>query len=87
MKYIFWFCWLLDAGVAAWWVLSDLNLTYIRPNPYSYVFLFYVIAALLIYLMSSYTKVAMIMSIIPAIPMLIMGLIIIIVTLTGGRWN
>lgn len=87
MKYIFWIAWIIDAGVAAWWVLSDLKLEYIKPNPYSFVFLIYVIAALLIYLLSAHTKTAMIMTLIPAIPLIIMTFVAIIATLTGAKWN
>jgi hypothetical protein len=87
MKYLFWICWIIDAGVAAWWVISDMNLQYIRPNPYSFVFLLYVLVNLLIFLLSDYKKAALIMSLIPTIPLALMMLVIIIVTLTGGKWN
>jgi hypothetical protein len=87
MKYIFWISWIIDAGVAVWWVISELGYEYLKPNTFSFVFLLYVVATLLVYLLTVQTKTAMIMSLIPAVPLVAVGLIAMIAILTGAKWN
>lgn len=87
MKYIFWIAWILDAGVAIWWVYSELQLEVIKPNPYVLSFLVYVIISFLFYQLFKLKKLALVLSLIPAIPFLIIGLIVIVAYLTAAIWN
>ncbi len=87
MKYIFWIAWILDAGVAIWWVFSEIQLDLLKPNPYALLFFLYVIICFLCYQVFKLTKLALILSLIPAVPFVIMGIIVLIAILTGARWN
>lgn len=85
MKYLFWICWAAEMIVAIWWIYTELKLTHLRANPFAFLSFFYLLAALGVrYLAPSISNV---MVWIPAVPLGIMGLIILVTVVSGQKWN
>ena len=91
LKYFFWITWSIETVLMIWWLFDELKLKYIPMNPVVIIGFIYLPIALFVYL-SGKTKAAMIMVGIPAIPLLIMGLFLLVVMLISIfsgpiRWN
>ena len=87
MNILFWICWTAELGVVLWWIFTELQLEYLEPNMYSFLALGYLLLILLIRFQSGGKKIAMIMTGLPAIPLAGMLFIIVIHSLSGGKWN
>lgn len=69
------------------WIGSEMKLQYLKPNPFSFLSALYLLGVLAIRFGLGAEQLSAWMVIIPAIPLLLMLLIVIIHTLTGGKWN
>ncbi len=87
MIILFWICWVAELGVVVWWIFTELQLKYLSPNIYSFLGLGYLLLTLLIWYQPRGKTIAMFMTGLPAIPLTGMLLIIVIHSLSGGKWN
>ncbi|MFT3681208.1 MAG: hypothetical protein QM791_13110 [Ferruginibacter sp.] len=87
MDYIFWIFWTGEMLAALFWIGSEMKLQYLKPNPYAFLSFFYLLAALVIRYNIESGKLSVLMVIIPGVPLLMMLFIVLVHTLTGGKWN
>jgi len=87
MAIFFWILWIGEFILSGWWLQSEMKLTHLKPNPYAFLSLLYLLIALGVRFGLGLPKISMGMIGIPAIPLAGMALIIIISALTGARWN
>ncbi len=87
MKYIFWICWISEMAGVVWWITDEMKLQYLKPNPFAFVSFLYLLAALAIRFGLHQQGLSNGMIFIPAIPLLFMLLMVMIHTISGGRWN
>jgi hypothetical protein len=87
MAILFWICWIAELGVVLWWIITDAKQTHMEANPYSYLSLVYLLAVLGVRLGLHANSVSNAMVMIPAIPLLGLGLIIVVSVLSGKKWN
>jgi len=87
MKYIFWICWIGEITAVLFWIGSEMKLQYLKPNPYSFLSALYLLAVLAMRFGTGAERLSAWMVILPALPLLLMLLFVIIHTLTGGKWN
>lgn len=89
--WLFWVFWIIEAGFMTWWLFSELQLTYLKVNPFVYAGWGWVIVSLLLYVGGWYIP-AIIMTGIAGIPLAIMGLfigVVLVAQIFKGpfRWN
>lgn len=87
MNNLFWVLWIAEFILAAWWIITELQLTYLKPNAFAFLSLLYLFLTLAVRFGAGLTKVSMGMVIIPAIPLSLMAFIVIVSVLTGAKWN
>jgi hypothetical protein len=92
MKHLFWILWSIELAFMCWWLWDDLKLKYIQLNPFIIVGFIWLAISLLMRLMADNRIISNVLVIIPAIPLGIMGIFLIIVflvqTFAGPiRWN
>jgi hypothetical protein len=87
MNTFFWILWIIEFILTGWWLQSEMKLTYLKPNPFVFITLLYLLATLGIRYGLRLPKISMGMVGIPAIPLAVMLLIVIIAGITGARWN
>ena len=69
------------------WIGSEMKLQYLTPNPFSFLSALYLLGALAIRFGLGALSISAWMVIIPALPLLVMMLFVIIHTISGGKWN
>ena len=87
MNIIFWICAVSELLLTLWWLQTDMKLTHKQMNPYIPLALLYLGLAFIIRFSAGWIRVSDAMVVIPAIPLLGLGLIIGITMKHGGRWN
>lgn len=87
MNNLFWILWIAEFILALWWVITELQLTHLKPNPFAFLSLLYLFLTLAVRFGSGLTKISMGMVLVPAIPLLMMALIVVISVISGKRWN
>lgn len=87
MNYIFWICWIGEIGVVGWWMLDEMKLKYLQPNPYAFLGFLYLLVTLGVRYGLKLPGVSTAMVAVPAVPLLFLLLIIVVSMLTGGKWN
>ena len=87
MEVLFWICWIAELIVVLWWIITDAKLKHVQPNPYSFLCLLYLLAVLGIRMGLHANGLSNTMVLIPAIPLLGLGLIIVVSVLSGKKWN
>jgi hypothetical protein len=87
MEILFWICWIAELIVVLWWIITDMKQKHMQGNPYSYLSFFYLAAVLGIRLVLHADRVSDFMVMIPAIPLLLLGFIIIVSVISGKKWN
>lgn len=87
MKYIFWICWTGEMIAVLCWIGSEMKLQYLKPNPFSFLSALYLLTVLAVRFGAGAEKLSAWMVILPALPLLLMMLFVIIHTISGGRWN
>ena len=87
MTILFWTLWIAEFVLNVWWLFNEMKLTYLKTNPYVYISLLYLLAALAVRFGAGFSKTSLAMVAVPAIPLAGMLLIVIISVLTGARWN
>jgi hypothetical protein len=87
METLFWICWITELIVVLWWIITDAQQTHMRPNPVSYLCLLYLLGVLGLRLGLQEYRISNAMVMIPAIPLLGLGCIIVLSVLSGKKWN
>ena len=87
MKYLFWICWTGEMAVVLFWIGSEMKLQYLTPNPYSFLSALYLLGTLAVRFGLGAQNLSACMVIIPALPLLLMILFLIIHTISSGKWN
>jgi len=87
MNKLFWILWIAELLVAGWWISTELQLTYLKPNPLAFVSLVYLLLALGLRYGAGFFKLSLGMVLVPAIPLTMMGFLIVITMFSGGKWN
>jgi hypothetical protein len=64
-----------------------MKLTYLKPNAYAFISILYLLTVLGVRFGLNLPKISLGMVTIPAIPLAVILLIVIIAVLTGSRWN
>ena len=86
-KVLFWIGWLGELGFVIWWIWSELQLQYLEPNMYAFLSLGYLLLTLILWLQPGAHKIGAIMITVPAIPLTLMLFLVIVHSLSGGKWN
>lgn len=87
MSILFWICWVSEFCFAIWWVATELKLTTLPPNPFSFLSIGYILLVLAIRFGAGFITLSNILVFIPAIPLLLMGFIVIAAWLSKSKWN
>jgi hypothetical protein len=87
MNKLFWILWVVEFILAAWWIITEMQLTYLKPNPFAFLSIAYLVLILAVRFGAGFTKLSMGMVIVPAIPLSLMAFIIIVSVVTGAKWN
>lgn len=87
MEIVFWICWIIELIVVLWWIITDARQTHMEPNTVSYLCLLYLLGVLGVRFGLHEFRISTIMVIVPAIPLLGLGCIIILSVLSGKKWN
>lgn len=87
MKIIFWICWIAELITVLWWIITDAQQKNMQVNPFSYLCLIYLIAVIAIRLGLHSIKLSNVMVMIPAVPLMLLGLIILVAMISRGKWN
>ena len=87
MIYIFWCCWVAEMIAAVVWITSELKLQYVSPNPFAFISAAWLLFVLAVFFFTTRHTAALLMVIIPAIPLLGLLLLVMIYKLAGGRYN
>lgn len=87
MNILFWICWIGEAGVVLWWIITDMQQKHMEPNPFSFLSFVYLLVVLMIRFIFEWTSVSNIMVMVPAFPLLGLLFIIIAHALSGKKWN
>jgi hypothetical protein len=87
MEIIFWICWAAEFIVVLWWIITDAQQEYLKPNPVSYLCLVYLVIVLGVRVGLHANVVSKAMVTIPAIPLLGLLFIIVVSMLSGKKWN
>jgi hypothetical protein len=85
MTYIFWICWAAEMLAVFFWLASEMKLKYLLPNPFSFISAVYLFIVLALHF-SDQPAVALMMVIIPAIPLLVLLLLVTLHSVLGGKW-
>ncbi|MBE7509215.1 MAG: hypothetical protein HS118_03410 [Bacteroidia bacterium] len=87
MKIFFWICWIAELITVLWWIITDVQQKNMQANPFSYLCLIYLIAVIAIRYGLQSIKLTNVMVMIPAVPLLLLGLIILAAMISRGKWN
>jgi hypothetical protein len=87
MSILFWICFLAEFSVVIWWIFSDMKLQYQQPNPYSYLAFFYLMLVLVLRFGPEFIGISSLMVFLPAIPLSGLLFIIVVHSVSGGKWN
>ena len=87
MRVLFWTLWTSEFILTCWWLLSEIKLRYLKPNPYAFLSLLWLLVTPGVRFGLNLPEVSLWMVGIPSIPLAGMLLIIIVAALTGARWK
>lgn len=87
MTIFFWLCWSCEMLAALFWVASELKLTYLKPNPFSFLSVLYLLLALAFRFAFEMPAMSNAMVFVPAIPLILLLLIFVIHAMSGTKWN
>lgn len=87
MNILFWICWIAELITVCWWIFTDTQQKNLQANPYSYLCLIYLIAVIAIRLGFHSVKLSNAMVMIPAVPLLLLGIIILAAMFSREKWN
>lgn len=87
MKTLFWICWIAEMVTVLWWIITDMLQKNLQPNPYSYLCMLYLLGVIGIRLGLHQVKLSNIMVMVPAVPLLGLGLIVLLSVISGQKWN
>jgi len=85
MNYIFWICWAVEMLAVFFWLASEMRLKYLSPNPFSFISALYLCVVLALRF-TNQPAVALMMVIIPAIPLVMMFFLFTLHTVFGSKW-
>jgi hypothetical protein len=87
MKYVFWICWGGEFIAVLLWLIDEMRLVYLKPNPLVFVSFFYLFAVLIVRYPMGLLAVSNGMVLVPAIPLVLLLLVVLLATITGTKWN
>ena len=87
MNILFWICWAGEMAGIIWWILSDRKLIYSQPNIWPFLGGAYLLLVLAIRYEFHLHGLSNSMVMLPAIPLVLYGLMIVLFMISGKKWN
>jgi hypothetical protein len=89
MNYIFWTCWVIELALAIGWLSTEMKHAPMKMNPFAIISILYLAFPILVKCSAGADKIANILVIVPAVPLLGVLFMIIIIHFSKfrGRWN
>ena len=87
MEILFWICWIIEMIIVGWWWITDSKHTHLKPNPFIFISMLYLLIVLLLRLELGWVRASEAMVVLPMIPLAGLSLIIVVHMTHKGRWN